>query len=135
MVAAAERYAPRAVPVQDPLTALLTLAGEITTFKDFLGARIAEMRAEAWRYSGATAEQLRAEVGLYERALDRTARVLVEINRLGLEERMVKVTEEQGRQIAEVIRRILDGLDLTPEQRRIASEVVPRELRAVGDAG
>jgi hypothetical protein len=131
ITAAAERYAAAAGPVEDPLSVLLKLAGEIAGFKDFIAARVAELRAEQWRYRGLHAEQLRAELGLYERALDRTARVLVDINKLKLEERMVKLTERQGDLIAEVIRRVMDDLDLTEEQRAKASVALPRELRRV----
>ncbi len=131
VTAAAERYARTAGPVDDPLSALLAVAGEITGFKDYLAARVAELRAESWRYAGATAEQLRAEVGLYERALDRTARVLVDINRLGLEERRTALAESQGALIAGAMLRVLDALNLTAEQQAAAVEVMPRELRAL----
>lgn len=115
--------------VDDPITALLTLAGEISGFKDFIGGRVAEMRAESWRYEGEHAEQLRAELGLYERALDRTARILTDVNKLGLEERRVVLAERQGHQIANALRRIFDALDLTAEQQAKIPIVVPRELR------
>jgi hypothetical protein len=133
LTAAAERYAVAAGPVDDPLSALLALAGEVAGFKDFIAARVAEMRAEQWRYRGVAAEQLRAEIGLYERALDRTARVLVDLAKLNLEERLVKITEQQGALIADVIRRILDGIGLTDEQQQRAPRIISRELRAVAD--
>lgn len=136
VTAAADRYAQTAAPVADPLSALLALAGEIVGFKNYLAARVAEMRAEAWRYAGATAEQLRAEVALYERALDRTARVLVDINRLGLEERRTALAEEQGALVADAIWRALEAVGLTTEQRERADVAIVRELRALGgDAG
>lgn len=127
----AERYAPAAEPISDPLSALLTLAGEIAGFKDFVGARVAELRAESWRYEGINAEQLRAELALYERSLDRAARVLVDINRLDLEERLVRVSERQAEQVAAVVTGVLDELDLSPEQAARVPEVVPRRLRAI----
>ena len=51
----------------------------------------------------------------------------------GVEERRVQLAEEQGRQLAEVIRRILADLDLTPEQQARVPVVVPRRLREMGD--
>lgn len=49
----------------------------------------------------------------------------------GIEERRVRLAESQGALLADVIRRILGELDLSPEQSAKVSEVVPRHLRAV----
>lgn len=49
----------------------------------------------------------------------------------GIEERRVRLAESQGALLADVIRRILADLDLSPEQSARVSEVVPRHLRAV----
>lgn len=125
-----DRYLRNSQPVADPLTALLEIAGEITGFKDFLAGRLADLGPESWRYEGVAAEQLRAEVALYERALDRTAKVLVDINKLGLEERQTRLAERQSNLLHATIARVLAALDLTPEQEALVPVVVPRELRA-----
>jgi hypothetical protein len=131
---AAERYAAAtAVPVDDPLSALLRVAGEVLSFKDFIGRRVADLRADQWRYHGAFAEQLRAEISVYERAMDRAAKVLAEINRLGLEERQTRLAEREGALIADAIRKILAELDLSVEQQARVPELVPRILRSVAD--
>lgn len=49
----------------------------------------------------------------------------------GIEERRVRLAESQGALLADVIRKILGDLDLTPEQSARVGEVVPRHLRAV----
>jgi hypothetical protein len=49
----------------------------------------------------------------------------------GIEERRVRLAESQGALLASVIHRILGDLNLTPDQRALVSEVVPRHLRAV----
>jgi hypothetical protein len=139
-------------PLEDPVGALLRLATEIVAFKDFLAGRVAELRAQEWRFTDDRgAEQLRAELSLYERALDRTARVLVDVNRLGLEERALRnaerVAERQGEQIAEVIKRVLEAfLDRVtyavdePAAGRVRAawqgwvgEIVPRELMCMAE--
>lgn len=125
------RYAPDASPLEDPIGALLGVAGEITGFKDFVGARVAELRAEGWRYRGEAAEQLRSEVAVYERSLDRAARVLIDISKLGLEERRVQIYESQGQMFATVLNRIFVRLELSAEQRELVPVVVPEELRRV----
>lgn len=52
----------------------------------------------------------------------------------GIEERRVKLAEQQGALLAGVIRGILGDLDLTPAQAARVSEVVPRHLRAMAEA-
>lgn len=49
----------------------------------------------------------------------------------GLEERKVRLAEQQGAMLASVIKNILGDLDLTPEQQSLVGQVVPRHLRAV----
>jgi hypothetical protein len=49
----------------------------------------------------------------------------------GIEERRVKLAEQQGALLAAVIQRILGDLNLSAEQRALIPEVVPRHLRAV----
>lgn len=49
----------------------------------------------------------------------------------GIEERKVKLAEQQGALLSDVIRRILGDLGLTPEQQQRAPEVVVRHLRAI----
>ncbi|GGM27008.1 hypothetical protein GCM10011608_09780 [Micromonospora sonchi] len=53
----------------------------------------------------------------------------------GLEERRVRLAEQQGAMLAGVIKAILGDLDLSPEQQTKAATVVPFRLRAVATAG
>lgn len=126
-----DRYQPSAQPVSDPFTALLKVAGEITGLKDFLGEQVSEMRADLWRYEGEHAEQLNALVAMYERLLTQTARVLVDISKLGLEERLVRLREEQARALMTVFEAVLGELDLSLEQRERAPDVMRRHLRTI----
>lgn len=47
----------------------------------------------------------------------------------GIEERRVRLAEQEGQMLAQVLRAVLDRLELTPAQRKLVSEVVPQELR------
>jgi hypothetical protein len=49
----------------------------------------------------------------------------------GVAERQVQLAERQGALVAEVIRGVLDDLDLTPEQTARAMAVVPARLRLI----
>lgn len=118
-------------PVVNPLLELQRLAGEIIQFKDALRGMVE--RLNSVRYDGPVGEQIRGEIIVYERALDRCTRVLRDITSLKIDERIVeiqsRVTETQGLAIAGAIRAILDDLELTPQQQARVSEVVPRRLR------
>lgn len=55
--------------------------------------------------------------------------------RAGIEERRVKLAEQQGDLVAAVVNRILAALNLTPEQAAQVPIIVPREFRALAELG
>lgn len=112
--------------IDDPVEALAELAGEVWAAKDFFAAKIEELR-----YSSNVGEQLRAEVALYERALDRCIKVLEVMAKLGISERRTKVAEAEAIMLAAVIQNVLGRLDLSPDQEALALSIVPEELRAI----
>lgn len=124
-------------PVTDPLLELQRLAGEIISFKDALRSMVE--RLNSVRYDGPVGEQIRGEILVYERAMDRAARVLRDMASLKIDERLVqiqsRISEQQGSLVAGVIRAILDDLDLTPAQQARAREVAPRRLRELAQGG
>jgi hypothetical protein len=112
--------------VDDPVEELAAIAGEAIAMKNFFRSQIEELR-----YSAQAGEQLRAEVALYERALDRCMKALEVMAKLNISERRTKIAEAQAVLMTEAIKNILNRLDLTPAQRLIAGSVVPEELRAI----
>jgi hypothetical protein len=60
---------------------------------------------------------------------DRLVKVCAAAISAGIEERRVRLAEQQGALVADVIRKILGDLDLTPEQAARAGNVVPLRLR------
>jgi hypothetical protein len=60
---------------------------------------------------------------------ERLTKLCTEAIRAGIEERRVRLAEQQGALVADVIRGILGELALTPEQAARVPEVVPRHLR------
>lgn len=118
--------------VCDPLEALALLADESLAFKEALASRVNDLAGQIrYKASGAGTEQLRAEVALYERAMDRTGRLLDALARSGFEERRTQLAEQQGLLVVEALRRIFDRLALTEEQRALVPTVVPEELRRI----
>ncbi|MDN5687118.1 MAG: hypothetical protein L0G94_10665 [Brachybacterium sp.] len=62
-------------------------------------------------------------------AQDRLAKYAAAALKAGVQERQIKLAEDQGNLVAQVIRAILDQLDLTLEQQARVPEIVPTQLR------
>ena len=77
------------------------------------------------------AEQASAWLSAYERAVERTGKLLVDLARLGVDERAARVSKAQGRMIAALIQRILEPVGLFRDDVRAA---LASELRRVGSA-
>ena len=103
-------------PMVDPLSALQQLAGEALRLKEYVGERLAAL--EQLRYEGRAGEQLRSEVALFERALDRAQKFALDLAKLDIDERLVRVSEAQGEMLAQAVMAALvtcgleDRLDL-----------------------
>lgn len=103
--------------VEDPLTELGRLAGQVVAWKDALAERVNELTSIRYAASGAGTEQLRSEVALFERAMDRCAAVLGLIAKLDIDQRLARITEQQ----ADVVVRAVDARRVAAAQLRAAS--------------
>jgi hypothetical protein len=117
--------------MEDAYAELEQLAAEAAMFRKICFERLEALKVDAWRYEGKTGEQIRSEVVLYERAMDRSQKFLVDYARLGIAEKRVKIAEAQAMILVGVIQNVLGRLDLSRDQKRIAATVVPEELRAI----
>ncbi|MFB8182622.1 hypothetical protein ACFC8N_42865 [Streptomyces sp. NPDC055966] len=68
---------------------------------------------------------------LYQEERDHLVKVSTAAIKAGIEERRVRLAEQQGQLVAQAIRAILDDLGLTVEQQAKVPEIVPRHLRAL----
>lgn len=79
---------------------------------------------------GATYEAGRnAWLTLYDAERERLVKFCAEAIKAGIEERRVRIAEQQGALVADVIRAILGELGLTEDQQAKIPELVPRHLR------
>jgi hypothetical protein len=115
----------------NPLEELSLLVSEVLLYKDYCAAEVSKLRGD-YRYEGRSGEQLRAEVALYERSLDRAGKLLIEWSRLDIDERLTRIEEAKAAMLMEVIRRVLMAAELTDDQRVRAEETAVKELRALG---
>lgn len=74
------------------------------------------------------------EYRMWVDAQERLARFAAAALRAGVQERQIKLAEDQGALVAQVIRRILDRLDLSQWQAEMVGSIVPEELRALSQA-
>lgn len=119
------------VPVDNPLGELQKLAGQVLAWRDALAGRVNSLTDIRFRdeHGG---EQLRSEVVLFERAMDRCERVLVAMARLNIDERLVKITLEQARLTNEVLKGALDDLGIDRHDGEVR-KVMARRLRMVAE--
>lgn len=114
--------------VDDPVELLTRVCAEIVAFKDALAQRINAL--DHVRYRGTQGEQLRAEVALYERALDRTVKAAEVLAKLDLEGKRQAAAERYGLEIASALNGIFAALMLTEQQWQRVPQVVATVLSA-----
>lgn len=111
-------------PVEDPLSALKNLGGEVLAWKNEMLRHVEQLRN--LRYSTDTGEQVRAEVQLFERAMDRCASVLATIAKLNIDERLAAISEAQAGMLVQGLLAAFNaaGVQLTDTEtrRRVTSE-------------
>lgn len=122
------------VPVDNPLTELAGLAGRARAWMDLMQGRVeilltatdptaAEDGGEnGIRYRGGAGEQLRAEVALYERAMDRLGKFLADYGRLGIDERLARISERQADTVIAAIEAALNAAEVRDPGLRIAAK-------------
>jgi hypothetical protein len=116
-------------PVDDPLAALLRLGGQVLAWQEATAALVNQL--DHVRYQGGSGEQLRAEVQLYERAMDRAANVLSAIARLRIDERLAEVTQRQAEAVIGAIEAGLAAAGVTGDRAIEARRAAARHLRLV----
>lgn len=117
-------------PVADPLTALAEIAGQVIGFKDVLAARVNAL--SAIRFEDVKgAEQLRSEVALFERSLDRCEKFLTSMARLNIDERLAAIEQQKVDMIVAAISGAISDIGLDEEHAAKAQRAVARRLRIV----
>lgn len=117
----------------DPLQAMAELAERALATERALAARVNFLaQDDRLRFRDAQGrENLRSEVVLWERWHRQAAHLADRLAAHDWESRRVRLAEQQGALVGDVIRRVLNELRLTPDQEALIGEVVPRHLRAL----
>lgn len=133
-------------PVGDPFTELAKLAGQAVAWKDALAEKVNELTgdgcarcrdgdsdgaADRIRYAaaGAGTEQLRSEVALFERAMDRCGSLLSSIAKLDIDDRMARISDRQAEVVIRAVDAALAAVGVTGDDATRGRQVAARELR------
>lgn len=123
-------------PLADPLGELLMVCAEMKVLKNILRDRVSVLDADSWgSLSRAEEVQVRAEVILYERALERLAATLINIIKLGIEDRLATIEKAQVQAIEQALVMALEasGADLDG-QTRARKVLISQLVAADGDS-
>lgn len=92
--------------IQDPLTALREIAGEIIAWKDAMREEVLHLKTLS--FVSDYGETAKAVVQLFERAMDRAVAALATIAKLNIDERLAAISESQAKQLEDGL---FDALD------------------------
>lgn len=118
-------------PVGNPLEELGRLAAQAVAWKDAMAGKVNELNGRLRYESENGGEQLRAEILLWERALDRCVMTLTAIVKLNIEGRLASVREATADMLDQALQAALasSGCDVDGQQR--AREAFRRHLKVV----
>jgi hypothetical protein len=128
-------------PMGNPLRVLLQTATRAELFTQAVEQLVVDLNGRDGtliRYrDDHGAEQLRSEIAVYERALDRLAKITESIVRLGIDEHLARVearaVELRGEHMDTLLRRVLQALGHDPDDPGVAQVVVDEIDRLWGD--
>lgn len=109
---------------------LLAIAGTTKAWGEILQNRVAQLSRLGYE-TEYTGTQLATDVVLFERALDRSAKLGEALVRLDLEGRKQALDERTAGQLVALLKLVLGDLDLTEEQRMVAELVVPKRMKEI----
>jgi hypothetical protein len=116
-------------PVENPLEALKDLAGEIVTVKDWLRGQVTKLDYQ----SHVQGEQIAAIMQLYSQFLDRSDKVLVNIARLNIDERLSKISTHQAQVMSQVMAETIMLLIKDDKEKQNQARVIVGQLIAKYD--
>lgn len=113
----------------NPLEALKLLANELFDHKEQMRKYVDHLDGEVRYESKAGGEQLRAEMALYERAMDRCVNLLAGIAKLNIDERLAKIEEAKILIIITAIDTALNRAGITGDQAATMRREIANELK------
>jgi hypothetical protein len=123
--------APPLQSINDVYDELLAVAGVAVAWRKLLQRRVSKLKRLGSKPTAFMGTQLEADVMLFERALDRSAKIGESLVRLDLEGRKQALDERVAGQLVACVQLILGDLNLTDEQRMVAELMVPKRMKEI----
>jgi hypothetical protein len=123
-------YQRDATPVTDPLSALQKLAGRAAAWEDIIGEKVNELRSISYSTEFA-GEQIRGEIAVMERAMDRLGRLLVDIAKLNIEDRLAGIRQRTLDMLERALDAALEASGAPLDGKAKAREAFKRNLKVV----
>lgn len=121
---------PSREPVDDPTAELRRVGAIVLSWLEACQDTIEHLKA--FRYEGATGvEQLRSEVPVFERAMDRATLLLATLAKLGLDEREVAVSEAKAQMLLRALEAGLAENGIVGPQASAVKLATGRHLKVV----
>lgn len=117
-------------PVDNPLDVYAGFAGRVVAWMDVLDQLVRRLSSPTV-FSMMTGDQVRGEVELFERAMDRCNTVLSTYAKLNIDERLSRITVEQQQMVVEAIEAALAAANVTGALALEAKRAAARRLRIV----
>ena len=119
-----------AAPVADPFWELSRLAGQAVAWKDSMAERVNAL--SSLRYESRSGlEQLRSEIALWERALDRCLLALTAMSKLDIDSRLVGIREATANMLEAALDAALTASGLDLEGQMFARAAFRRNIHIV----
>lgn len=114
------------------LQEVVDMVHKVVKFEELAWEKVEALGDDGWRYRDKTGEQVRGEVQIYERALDRSSRVLANITKLGIDAQLQNASSAQLEAVRNVVMETLMALDLGPDQLKFARETMAEKFSKLG---
>lgn len=121
-------------PVANALEALQVHAAIVIAWRDKCAEMLNMLDPQGLRYEGRLAgEQTRAEVGMWERSLDRATATLTALARCQVDERLTTIRENDARMIAAAMAAALADAEVGAEMAELVRIGFSRRLVAISE--
>jgi hypothetical protein len=117
-------------PVANAFEQLALVAGQAVAWKDSMAAKVNEL-LELRREDVAGTEQLRAEILLWERALDRCVATLTAMIKLNIEEKLAGIRKQTADMLERALDAALEASGAPLDGKAKAREAFKRHLKVV----
>lgn len=123
-----------ALPEKDYQTTALEKMVEaidrVLAFEEHCARMVAKLDPSDWRYEDRKgSEQLRSEVELYERSMDRTARVLQQVSKMAINEKRISLGKAQTEMMVRILMGVVLDMGLDKDQIKTAQRLLLLRLR------